>query len=164
MQIISTSLYTPSYQTSTQKNPASKGSVQDKNSLDASQMQMIEKLQARDTEVKAHEAAHKAAGGALAGSASYTYQKGPDNKMYAIGGEVPISFKEGSTPEETKANARQVAAAAMAPANPSPQDYGVASNARMMEIKADQKIFKELQQQQNAKKAGETYQENQNSI
>lgn len=82
-----------------------KGSAENKNELDASQMQMIEKLQSRDTEVKAHEAAHKAVGGALAGSASFTYEKGPDDKMYAIGGEVPISLKEGSTPQESKANA-----------------------------------------------------------
>ena len=164
MQITSTTLYTPSYQTTGQKDQNSKKSSADKNSLDASELQMVEKLQSRDTEVKAHEAAHKAVGGALAGSASFTYEKGPDDKMYAIGGEVPISFKEGSTPQESKANARQIAAAAMAPANPSPQDYAVASNARMMEMKADQKILKELQQQQNAKKAGETYQENQNSI
>ena len=164
MQITSTSVYTPSYQSSVKKDQKGTGSSADKNSLDIEQLQMVEKLQARDTEVKAHEAAHKAVGGALAGSASFSYQKGPDDKMYAIGGEVPISFKEGSTPQESKANARQIAAAAMAPANPSPQDYAVASNARMMEIKADQKILKELQKQQNAQKAGETYQENQNSI
>ena len=105
----------------------------------------VNKLQARDTEVKAHEAAHQGAGGGLAGGASFTYQQGPDGKMYAIGGEVPISFKEGNTPSETKRIAQQVIAAAMAPANPSPQDFAVASSAMMMLIKAQQQEAKETQ-------------------
>lgn len=119
------------------------------NKLDTSEQQQVNKLQARDTEVRAHEAAHKAAGGGLAGSASFSYQRGPDGKMYAIGGEVPISIEKGSTPQETIANARQVAAAAMAPANPSPQDFSVASSARMMELSAQQELVKQLQEEQN---------------
>jgi hypothetical protein len=105
----------------------------------------VNKLQARDTEVKAHEAAHQGAGGGLSGGASFTYQQGPDGKMYAIGGEVPISFKEGNSPAETKQIAQQVIAAAMAPANPSPQDFAVASSAMMMLIKAQQQEAKETQ-------------------
>ncbi len=121
--------------------------------LTPQERQQVAKLQARDTEVKAHEAAHKAAGGGLAGSASFEYQKGPDGKMYAVGGEVPISFKKGSTPEETIANARQVRAAALAPANPSPQDFKVASSATMMELKAQQeKIKEQLKELQNQDK------------
>lgn len=106
-------------------------------------------LQARDSEVKAHEAAHKAAGGGMAGAASYTYQRGPDGKMYAIGGEVSISIPQASTPEEALKNARTIAAAAMAPANPSPQDFAVAASARLMEIKAQQEILQEEQKKQN---------------
>ncbi|MEJ2373466.1 MAG: putative metalloprotease CJM1_0395 family protein, partial [Sulfurimonas sp.] len=96
--------------------------------------------------------------------ASFSYQKGPDGKMYAIGGEVPISFKEGSTPEETIANARQVVAAAMAPANPSPQDYAVASSARMMEMQAQQELVKKLQEEQNAQAGHKTYADAQNNL
>lgn len=125
--------------------------------LDPAEQQQVNQLQARDTTVRAHEAAHKAAGGGLAGSASFSYQKGPDGKMYAIGGEVPISFKEGSTPQETIANARQVVAAAMAPANPSPQDYAVASSARMMEMQAQQELVKKLQEEQNTQTGHKTY-------
>lgn len=98
-------------------------------------------LQARDTEVKAHEAAHQGGGG---GAATYTYQQGPDGKMYAIGGEVPISLESGSSPEETIANAQQVIAAATAPANPSSQDMSVAASAKSMIIKAQQEKAKEL--------------------
>lgn len=56
--------------------------------------------------------------------------------MYATSGEVPISMKEGRTPEETIQNARQIVSAAMAPADPSPQDYKVAASAAQMEIQA----------------------------
>ena len=100
------------------------------NELSAGEEQVVKDLQSRDAEVRAHEAAHQAAGGGMTGAASYTYQQGPDGKMYAIGGEVSISMKGGSSPEETIANARQVAAAAMAPGNPSPQDYSVAASAK----------------------------------
>ena len=103
------------------------------NELSEDEERLVRDLASRDSEVKAHEAAHQAAGGGMTGAASYTYQQGPDGKMYAIGGEVSISMKSGSTPEETIANARQVAAAAMAAGNPSPQDHAVASSARIME-------------------------------
>ena len=115
--------------------------------LSPGEKQQLHELQARDMEVRTHESAHQAASGGMAGSASFSYQRGPDGKMYAVGGEVPISMKSGSTPEETIANARQVAAAAMAPANPSPQDYAVASSARVMEMKAQQQLSRELAEQ-----------------
>ncbi|TQR30609.1 hypothetical protein DMB92_07255 [Campylobacter sp. MIT 99-7217] len=104
--------------------------------LSEAEKRVVQELQATDTKVKAHEMAHMAAGGGLAGSASYTYERGPDNKMYAVAGEVPISMQEGRTPEETIANARQIQAAAMAPADPSPQDFKVAASAMRMEIEA----------------------------
>ena len=107
---------------------------------------MIRDLQARDTEVRAHEAAHKS-GGASTGAATFTYQQGPDGRMYAIGGEVSVSMKGGSTPEETIANAQAVIAAAMAPASPSPQDYAVASSAKVIMSKAQQQKAKELQEE-----------------
>ena len=128
------------------------------NSLDkltVEEQQQVLKLQARDTEVRGHEAAHQAAGGGLTGGASFTYQQGPDGKQYAIGGEVSISTKGGSTPQEAIANARQVLAAAMAPGNPSGQDFAVASSARMMEIKAQQQLAKQRQEEAVGK---DTYQ------
>lgn len=104
--------------------------------LDAKQIQQVRELQSIDRNVRAHEAAHQAAGGGLAGAASFTFTKGPDNQMYATAGEVPIKMRKGRTPEETIANARQIASAAMAPADPSPQDFKVAANASKMEFEA----------------------------
>ena len=135
----------------TKKSKEEKKSSQD---LTPEEEQQVQKLQARDTEVRAHESAHQAAGAGMTGAASFSYQQGPDGKMYAIGGEVSISMKSGSTPEETIANARKIVAAAMAPANPSPQDHAVASSARVMEMKAQQQLAREKQEEALGK---ETY-------
>ncbi|HEF5072525.1 putative metalloprotease CJM1_0395 family protein [Campylobacter jejuni] len=110
--------------------------------LSQKEVAQVRELQSIDRNVKAHEAAHQAAGGGLAGAASFTYTRGPDNQMYATAGEVPISMQKGNTPEETIANARQIAAAAMAPADPSPQDYKVAANASKMEFEARAEAMK----------------------
>ena len=126
----------------------------DPSKLSDDEKRVVKELAARDSEVKAHEAAHQAASGGMAGAASYTYEQGPDGKMYAVGGEVPISMQAGATPQETIANARKVAAAAMAPGDPSSQDYSVASSARVMEMKAQQQLTKEKQEELQGK---ETY-------
>lgn len=110
--------------------------------LSEEELQLIEQLKLRDAEVRAHEAAHQAAGGATVGAASFTYQIGPDHRAYAVGGEVPVSLHTGGSPEETIANARRVRAAALAPAEPSSQDFAVAAAASSLESSA------QLQQQQ----------------
>ena len=129
------------------KEAENKDKKENQQKLSSGEKQLVAKLQARDSEVRAHEAAHQTAGGELAGGASFKYQRGPDGKMYAVEGEVPIAFKEGSTPQETLANAKQIKAAAMAPANPSSQDYAVAGSATMMELKAQQELLREKMQE-----------------
>lgn len=112
--------------------------------LDEEEIQSVRELERIDRNVRAHEAAHIAAGaGVVTGGASFTYTRGPDGKMYATAGEVPITIKEGRTPEETIQNARQIVAAAMAPSDPSPQDYKVAASAAQMESKARSEQTKE---------------------
>ncbi len=129
--------------------------------LTIQQVQQVRELQSIDRNVKAHEAAHQAAGGGLAGAASFSYTRGPDNQMYATAGEVPIRMQKGRTPEETIANARQVVAAAMAPADPSPQDYKVAANALKMEFEARAEATKlKAQEAQEKKEENEEKQEN----
>ncbi|MFA6138197.1 MAG: putative metalloprotease CJM1_0395 family protein [Sulfurimonas sp.] len=106
--------------------------------LSPDEERLVKELASRDTEVKVHEAAHQAAGSGMTGTASYSYQQGPDGKMYAIGGEVSISMKSSSNPEETARNAKQIIASAMAAGSPSPQDFAVVSSARIIEMKAIQ--------------------------
>lgn len=114
--------------------------------------QMVNELRARDSEVRAHEAAHIAAGGGIVkGGASFTYQKAPDGRLYAIGGEVPIDTSKAETPEATIRKMQQVRSAAMAPANPSATDYKVAANAMMTEMQARQEPAAEEMDQNNAR-------------
>lgn len=102
---------------------------------------LIDELSRRDREVKLHEQAHMSAGGALTGSANYRYQRGPDGVSYAVGGEVSISMGAVSgDPDATLQNARRVARAALAPADPSPQDRRVAAEAAQLEQQALQQI------------------------
>jgi hypothetical protein len=108
--------------------------------LTAEQEAEVTDLRHRDAEVRAHEAAHAAAAGALGGGASFEYQTGPDGRNYAVGGEVPVEMAAGHTPEETIRNAAQLRAAALAPAQPSAQDRAVAAEASAMEAAARAEI------------------------
>ena len=89
----------------------------------------IRELERIDREVRAHEAAHRAAGGAYAGAATFGYVQGPDGRSYAVSGEVPIHAPAGDTPEETARILSQVRAAALAPGDPSGPDMAVAASA-----------------------------------
>lgn len=110
--------------------------------LSAEQRQEIKALKARDQEVRAHEAAHIAAGGGLVrGGASFSFQRGPDGVQYAVGGEVNIDTSEvAGNPQATLQKANQIQAAALAPAQPSSQDRSVAARAAKMAIEARAEI------------------------
>ena len=106
--------------------------------------QQVSELKQRDAEVKAHEAAHLGAAGGLArGGASYEYQKGPDGRNYAVGGEVSIDSSPVTGDQTaTIAKAQQIRRAALAPENPSSQDYKIAAKASKMEAEARQELSK----------------------
>ncbi|MCW8854721.1 MAG: putative metalloprotease CJM1_0395 family protein [Gammaproteobacteria bacterium] len=99
---------------------------------------ILQLLRARDREVRAHEAAHIAAGREyIRGGPNYTLQQGPDGRSYAIGGEVHLDASPiPNDPEATLTKAEIVRRAALAPAEPSPQDVQVASNASSMAARA----------------------------
>jgi hypothetical protein len=99
---------------------------------------LVAKLRARDADVRAHEEAHMAAGGSLiTGGPNYTYEQGPDGHSYAVGGDVTIDTSAvPGNPAATIAKARQVEAAALAPADPSGQDESVAAQAAAMAAQA----------------------------
>ncbi len=103
--------------------------------------QLIQELANRDREVRAHEQAHASVGGQYAGAPSFNFERGPDGVNYAVGGEVPISLPTGTNnPEEKLAAAEQVRRAALAPAEPSPQDRSVAANASQLAVEARAEI------------------------
>ncbi len=108
-----------------------------KDDLDSQELSTVVQLQTRDREVRAHEQAHLAAAGGLAVSgATFEYQTGPDGRRYAVGGEVRIDTSPGRDAEETIVKAERIRAAALAPADPSPQDRTVAAEASQMASEA----------------------------
>ena len=166
MMISGLSYYQPLYSIETQSVnvPQSSESNEQENSnnqyeLTQDQKMQVIELQRRDLEVRTHEAAHMSAGAGLTTGASYSYQRGPDNKMYAIGGEVGIDTSPGKTPEETLKKAAQIKRAALAPAQPSSADLQVAATATNMELDAKM----EIQKNQNQETKEKTEQNSQNS-
>lgn len=118
--------------------------------LTAEQQRQVEVLKNTDRKVRAHEQAHLAVGAELVrGGASFTYETGPDNKRYAVGGEVSIDTSPGRTPEDTIPKAQHIRATALAPVDPSPQDRSVAAQASRME--SDARL--EVSAKQNAAKS-----------
>lgn len=108
----------------------------------------VAKLKAIDAKVRAHERAHAAAGGQYAGAPSYGYTRGPDGQMYATSGEVSIDISPENDPEATLQKAAQVAAAALAPADPSGADRAVAAAAQALRLEALAQIRAEKRAEQ----------------
>jgi len=104
--------------------------------LTPEEQQQVQKLRQIDRQVRAHEAAHKAAGAGLTGAVTYEFVRGPDGRQYAVAGEVSIDVSPAQTPEQTIAKAKRIQAAALAPADPSSQDRAVAAQAAQMAAKA----------------------------
>ncbi len=116
--------------------------------LSRQELAELQRLQQRDRQVRAHEQAHKAAGGRyVRGGARYQYRTGPDGRHYAVGGEVSIDTSEASSPEATIRKAQAVKRAALAPAQPSPQDRQVAAQAAQMEQQARAELARQRQEQ-----------------
>jgi len=131
----------------TEQNPKNNldqvSSVADKLELSREAIE-IRELQIRDREVRAHEAAHAAAGGSYAGAPKYDYERGPDGRTYAVGGSVSIDISPiPGDPQATLQKAQQVRAAALAPAQPSAQDLKVAQQAQAMATEARSEISQE---------------------
>jgi hypothetical protein len=81
------------------------------------------------------------------GGASYSFQQGPDGQQYAIGGEVSVNLSTaGSSPEAVIAKMAQVRAAALAPADPSPQDFSVAATADAIAASAREELLAQERQ------------------
>ncbi|MBR9790279.1 MAG: hypothetical protein GYB58_00890 [Gammaproteobacteria bacterium] len=107
------------------------------------EQRQVESMKERDQEVRTHEQAHATIGGQYAGSPQYDFQRGPDGQRYAIDGEVSIDVSTENTPQQTIRKMQQVRAAALAPAEPSPQDLQVAAEASRIAFEARSKLAEE---------------------
>jgi len=110
--------------------------------LNTEEKRELAQLRARDRDVRAHEAAHKAAAGNLArGVTQFEFKNGPDGRRYAVGGEVSIdTAKVSGDPQATIHKAQTIRRAANAPAQPSSQDRSVAAQASRMEAEARREL------------------------
>lgn len=135
----------------------SQGAVQGA-SIDASrseeqqELEISRDLAERDREVRAHEQAHASVGGKYASAPSYTYERGPDGRMYAVEGEVKIDTSPiPNDPQATLEKAEIIQRAALSVAEPSSADRAAAADARAMAIDARAEI---MQQEDEATIAG----------
>ncbi|WP_300320591.1 putative metalloprotease CJM1_0395 family protein [Idiomarina sp.] len=112
--------------------------------LDEQELEKVDELKSRDQEVRVHEQAHAAVGGQYAGSPSYEYERGPDGKSYAVGGEVQIDVSPvQGDPQATIQKMQVVRRAALAPAQPSAADRSIAADAANKATQARAELAKQ---------------------
>ncbi|TNE32153.1 MAG: hypothetical protein EP349_02420 [Alphaproteobacteria bacterium] len=112
--------------------------------LTEEEQKTVRELKQRDIEVRAHEQAHKSVGGPYAGAVSFETVTGPDGREYAVGGEVRIDAAPvRGDPEATIRKMEIVIRAALAPAEPSPQDVQVAAQAQQTKLQAQAELSRE---------------------
>ncbi len=118
------------------------GRAEDTVSLSEQELAQVRQLAARDREVRAHEAAHAAVAARYASHTSFTRQRGPDGRSYAVGGEVSLDTTPvAGDPQATLEKAQTIRAAALAPLHPSSTDRNVAARASRMAADAQTEIL-----------------------
>jgi len=123
------------------------GNSANPNELTEEEQAVVDRLKKRDQEVRNHESAHASAGGPFTSAATFVYQRGPDGRLYAIGGEVKIDVSAAGTPEATVQKAETIKRAALAPADPSSQDRAVAAAAEQLKEQAEGEIREKEEQE-----------------
>lgn len=101
----------------------------------AQNQQRQDMISQRYNEIYSHELAHQRAGGNLAGGIVIER----DANGIPIGGHVPIKMPslDRNNPDKTIKDANTVISSAMAPSDPSDQDYRVANQARAIKSQAE---------------------------
>lgn len=155
--------YTNEIQTKVKQNIQKINNQQ--NEISPEEKKEIEQLQKTDQKVRAHEQAHLAAGaGLVRGGATFEYTRGPDGKMYAVGGEVKIDISPvNGKPEETIRKMQNVISAALAPVDPSPQDRAVATIARNIQAKAQMEKSEQARKRTQSKDSSDIIANNQSN-
>lgn len=105
-------------------NPIEKQKEQQKNAL----------IKKNYDEIYAHELAHKSAGGSLAGS--IVIERNADEIPFAGHVDIKMPSLNPNNPDKTINDANTVIRSAMAPSDPSDQDYRVAAQAQSIKMQA----------------------------
>jgi len=127
--------------------------------LTEAERRKVRELQRINREVRAHEQAHLAAAGPHArGGPQFEFVQGPDGRRYAVGGSVQLDTSKEDDPEQTIEKMRTVRQAALAPAEPSPQDMNVANQAsrNLNEARQEQQQQQREENQQATSGVNET--------
>lgn len=100
-------------------------------------LHILQKLSTLDTEVRSHEQAHAILGGQYTSAPSYEYEKGPNGVNYAVSGDVffdttPVK----DNPLAAIEKAGTIRKAALAPSEPSADDYHIAAAATQVLVDA----------------------------
>lgn len=130
-----------------QRDESSHETAKNPRELSEAEQKRVEELKRIDKEVRQHEQAHQSAAGGYARGKSFSYTLGPDNKRYAVSGEVKIDLSEvPNDPQATIEKMRVVRRAALAPKEPSSQDRQVAAKAQQIEARAQRELREQRQQ------------------
>lgn len=97
--------------------------------LSPEEKRIIAELQQRDRAVRNEEERHAATAGQYAGEPQYTFRRGPDGKMYAVEGKVPIRLGNAASGEDQEKALRRVQAAAVSVQSPSSGDFAAVAGA-----------------------------------
>ncbi|HET9751721.1 MAG TPA: putative metalloprotease CJM1_0395 family protein [Myxococcales bacterium] len=113
------------------------------------QEQRLRELAERDRAVRSHEQAVRAMAGSQAvRSATYSYQVGPDGRLYVVDGELSFDTSEvPGDPEATLRKAEQLQRATAGTGQASPEDRAAAALAAAMAAKARQQLVQEQKNQ-----------------
>lgn len=112
--------------------------------VERQELEQTRELAKRDREVRAHEQAHASIGGQYASAPSYTYERGPDGRLYAVAGEVKIDTSPvPGDPRATLEKAEIIQRAALGVAEPSSADRAAAADARAMAAEARAEILRQ---------------------
>ena len=142
----------PGQQSGSEKDTAQASQAIGSTQLTEEEQKEVEKLKKRDREVRQHEQAHiRAAGNLALGGPQYSYTTGPDGRRYVTDGSVSIDTSKEAEPKENIRKGDRIVKAALAPAEPSPQDLEVAAKGRQMKLEALSELRTQRQEEMSSK-------------
>ena len=118
--------------------PAGPAGARLPNQLSDAEKRAVEELRRRDAAVRREEEAHAAVAGKYGSPPAYTYERGPDGRLYRVGGSVAINATVSGDPEEIRRAGNRITAAAFAPVRPSSADRSAALSGYLFAAKAGQ--------------------------
>lgn len=109
--------------------------------LNQAQQRQVDELRESDRKVRQHAEAHVAAGsGVIRSGPQYSYTYGPDGRQYATSGDVAFDTSREQKPEANIDKGQRLQTAALAPSQPTPEDYQVAAIGKDMVTSGQQDL------------------------